>query len=188
MRELQSAPKRSKFERPDQQEPSARPKRTLDSFREEIEFDESDWDYEPPRQPSRWKWVVPAVGLATVVGVSVAYVNFPEVIANLGNKGQDLTTEQTLELANRKMASSEYLFPKGESALDYFQQVLDKEPDNQMALKGKTELENAVREKIALNMQSNNLSEANRLVARAEDAQLTNIYQSKDVSLSLIHI
>ncbi len=187
--ELQSAPKpkRSKFERPTQQiESSTRPKRTLDSFRDEIEFDESDWDYEPPKQPSTWRLVVPAIGLAAVVGVSIAYVNFPEFIQNLGNRGQDLTTEQRLELANRKMASSEYLFPEGESALDYFQQVLDADPNNAMALKGKSEIEIAVREKIALTMENNNLSEANRLVARAEAAQLRNIYQSKDASMTAV--
>jgi len=166
---------RSKLERPTQNDASPR-RRTLGVPREEIEFDDTDWNYEPPKPPSAWRLVLPALGLVAVVGASIAYVNFPGLLDNLGSSTSDLTDSQKLDLAQQKMNSSELLFPAGESAHDYYTQVLDSDPDNVIATQGVRDLEDAVREKITDNMANNNLSEANRLLARADEVGLTNIY------------
>jgi len=169
---------RSKLERPVDSDPASR-RRTLGAAREEIEFDETDWDYEPPKPPSAWRLVLPALGLIAVAGASVAYVNFPGLLDNFGDGTPDLTTDQVLNIAQQKMDSSEFLFPAGDSALDYYQQVLNSDPGNPTAVRGVRDLENAVREKITDKMANNDLSEANRLLARADEAGLTNIYTSQ---------
>lgn len=176
--------KRSKLERPTHladAPPAAKP-RTLGNVRDEIEFDESDWDYEPPERNSSWKLILPALGLAAVVGASVMYVNFPDLITNLGNKTPELTTEQALTLAEQKLNASEFIFPAGESALDYYQLILESDPNNAEAAAGVRYIESAVREQIADNMKEDNLSEANRLLTRADKAGLTGLYGSSDTA------
>ncbi len=157
---------RSKLERPSdidyEQEP--RRKRTL---RDEIEFDETDWDYVPPKKNSPLRLLLPALGLAAVVGGSILFVNYPDLITNLGKDGPELTTAQALELAQEKMTQSDLLFPAGESALDYYQLILASDPNNPDALAGIAAIETAVKAKISDNVEQDNLSEANRLLARA---------------------
>ena len=169
---------RSKLERPADLAEAPR-KRTLHAAHDEIEFDDTDWDYEPPTKSSPWKLVLPALGLAAVVGASVLYVNFPEVISNLGNKAPELTTNQNLALAQDKIESEQYIFPAGESAADYYATVLESEPDNVSARAGISFIEDTVRDQIAEEMENNNLSEANRLLLRADDAGLTGIYDTE---------
>ena len=107
------------------------------------------------------------------------YVNFPEVISNLGNKAPELTTNQNLALAQDKIESEQYIFPAGESAADYYATVLESEPDNVSARAGISFIEDTVRDQIAEEMENNNLSEANRLLLRADDAGLTGIYDTE---------
>ena len=175
---------RSKLERPTDSDAATR-RRTLGIPREEIEFDDTDWNYEPPKPPSAWRLVLPAMGLVAVVGASIAYVNFPGLLGNLGGK-PDLTDSQKLDLAQQKMNSSELLFPVGESAHDYYTQVLDSDPGNVIATQGVSDLEDAVREKITDNMANNDLSEANRLLARADEVGLKNIYAAPSQQPSAI--
>ncbi len=159
---------RSKLERPSnvdyEQEPIR--KRTL---RDEIEFDESDWDYVPPKKNSPLRLLLPALGLAAVVGGSVLFVNYPDLISNLGKGGPELTTAQALDLAQEKMAQSDFIFPAGESALDYYQLILASDPDNSDAKAGIAAIETAVKAKISDNVEQDNLSEANRLLTRANN-------------------
>jgi len=168
---------RSKLERPSHLD-DARPAQRQRTIRDEIEFDDTDWNYEPPQTNSAWKLLIPALGLAAVVGASVIYVNFPELISNLGKKGSNLTAEQQLDLADEEFSASNFIFPAGESAADYYQLVLQDDPDNSAAQAGIRAIEAKVREQIANNMQENNLSEANRLLAGADKAGLTGLYNS----------
>lgn len=172
--------KRSKLERPSHLDGEAKKNsdRTLHSIREEIEFDETDWDYEPPKKNSPWKLIFPALALTAVFGASLLYVNFPELITNLGKRGPNLTTEQALELAEQRMAAGQLLSPDDGSALFYYQHILEDDPDNAEAQAGVRRIETAVLDEIADNMSENNLSEANRLLARADKAGLTGIYTS----------
>ena len=164
--------KRSKLERPSHlvKEPPI-DKRIL---RDEIEFDDSDWDYEPPTRNSPFRFLLPALGLGAVVVGSVLFVNDPEkitslpaAISNLGNRGPNLTTAEALNLAQQKMNESEYLFPEDKSALDYFQLVLASDPSNTTAQAGVESVESAVKAQIAAHVQDENLSAANRLLDRA---------------------
>jgi len=47
--------------------------------RELLEIEETDWDYEPQGTISRWKWLLPATGLAAVFVASLLYVNRPDL-------------------------------------------------------------------------------------------------------------
>ena len=171
--------KRSKLERPGHLE-ADRPAPRKQILRDEIEFDESDWDYEPPQRNSAWKLLLPALGLVAVVGASVAYVNFPQLFTSFGDSASNLTTEQKLELAEQKISTSNFIFPPGESAADYYQLVLKNDPNNAEARAGIRSIESTVREQIADNMKNNNLSEANRLLVRADKAGLTGLYNVTD--------
>ena len=175
------AKKRSKLERPSHlvESKGREQKRTI---RDEIEFDESDWNYEPPQRSSAWRLLLPALGLVAVVGASVAYVNAPELFTNFGNKGANLTAEQKLDLAEQKIGTSNFLFPAGESAADYYQLVLKDDPNNAEARAGIRSIETEIRQQIADNMKKNNLSEANRLLARADKAGLTGLYSSPETT------
>lgn len=170
--------KRSKLERPSHLD-GERPAQRQRNIRDEIEFDESDWNYEPPQRNSAWKLLLPALGLAAIVGASVAFVNFPEMFTNFG-KGPSLTTEQALDLADQKIISADYLFPADDSAAYYYQLVLEEDPNNAEARAGIRAIETRVREQIADNMKKDNLSEANRLLAAADKAGLTGLYTSSE--------
>ncbi len=174
-----SGRKRSKLERPSHLDGNRHSERKR-IIREEIEFDDSDWNYEPPKKNSSWRLLLPALGLVAVVGASVAYVNSPELFTNFGNKASNLTVEQKLTLAEQKLSTSNFIFPPGESAADYYQLVLQSDPNNAAAKAGIRSIETEVREQIADNMKNNNLSEANRLLARADKAGLTGLYSSPE--------
>ena len=163
--------KRSKLERPSYLDKELPPKRTL---RDEIEFDDSDWDYEPPTKSSPWKLLLPALGLGAVAVGSVLYVNdpgkitaIPDLISNISNRGPTLTTAEALGLAQQKMDESAYLFPDDKSALDYYQLVLASDPANTTAQAGIESVENAVKAQITAHVEDDNLSAANRLLDQA---------------------
>ncbi len=163
----QAPRQRSKLERPvDAPNEPAPPRRTI---RDEIEFDDSDWDYVPPKQSSPFKFLVPALGLLAVVGGSLLFVNNPNIVSNLFNNGPELTTMQALDIAKEKMEQSEYMFPAGESALDYYQLILASDPSNVEAKAGLASIESLVKQQITDNVEQDNLSEANRLLTRAND-------------------
>jgi len=158
---------RSKLERPPELEGTT-PKRVL---RDEIEFDESDWGYEPPQQRSGTKLLFPALALAAVVGGSILFANNPTALSGLFNRdaGPQLTTAEAIEIAQTKMNQSDFLFPAGESAFDYYQLVLTNDPNNIDARAGIESIEAAVEAQIAAHVRDDNLSEANRLLSRASE-------------------
>lgn len=175
----QQTPKRSKLERPSHLA-DAPPKRR--AIREEIEFDDSDWDYVPPKKNSALKLLFPVIGLAAVVIGSLTLVNFPQLIPGFGNNDPDLTPAQSLDIAEIKFNTESYIFPEGDSALDYYQLTLKNDPNNLEAQAGIQSIEAAVREQIASNMERNNLSEANRILERADDAGLRGLNNSSEVA------
>ena len=137
-----------------------------------MQIDQSDWDYEPPGSPSRWKWLIPASGLLAVFAASLLYVNRPELFQFNKSNLPELTVEAALEQAQDKVASNQFIFPAGESALDYYQLVLGSDPNNAEALAGVELVEQQVRGEIVKNIEDNSLSEANRLLSRANKAGL----------------
>ena len=139
---------------------------------DDMQIDQSDWDYEPPDSQSRWKWLIPAGGLMAVFAASLLYVNRPEVFQFDRNQLPELTVDAALEQAQDKVASSEFIFPAGESALDYYQLVLGSDPDNAEALAGVDLVKQQIKGEIARHMEDNSLSEANRLLSRANKAGL----------------
>lgn len=162
--------KRSKLERPEglTHEPTPEKKRTLDTLRDEIEFNDTDWHYEPPQKSSAWKLAIPALALASVVGASVMFVNNPSLLSNLvSNRGPEMTTTQALGIAKEKMDQSSFMQPSGESALDYYQLILTDDPNNELAADGIVAVEDAVKAQISRHVEEDNLSEANRLLAMA---------------------
>ncbi len=174
----QQSPKRSKLERPSHLA-DAPQRRTI---REDIEFDDSDWDYVPPKKNSALKLLFPVIGLAAVVIGSLTLVNFPQLIPGFGNNDPDLTPEQSLDIAQIKFNTESYIFPEGDSALDYYQLTLKNDPNNPEAQAGIQSIEAAVREQIASNMERNNLSEANRILERADDAGLRGLNNTTGVA------
>ena len=140
---------------------------------DDMPIDQSDWDYEPPDSPSRWKWLIPAGGLMAVFAASLLYVNRPELFQLDRNQLPELTVDAALEQAQDKVASSQFIFPAGESALDYYQLVLGSEPDNAEALAGVDLVKQQIQGEIARHMEDNSLSEANRLLSRANTAGLS---------------
>lgn len=144
----------------------------LRSRHDSIQIDDTDWDYEPPYRPSRWKWIVPATGLAGVFAASLLYVNRPDLFQFSRPDIPELTIESALERAQDKTAAGDLIFPAGESALDYYQLVLGTEPNNVEALAGVDLIEREVRETIVQNVENNSLAEANRLLSRANKAGL----------------
>lgn len=143
----------------------------FDNRPEAMEFDESDWDYEPPT-PSRWKWLLPAAGLAAVFAASMVYVNRPDLFRFNDAHLPELTIDSALAQAQQQVDTGNLIFPAGESALDYYQLVLGSEPDNAQALAGVRLIEQQVRDSIVQNVEDNSLSEANRLLSRANRAGL----------------
>ena len=137
-----------------------------------MQIDQSDWDYEPPGSPSRWKWLIPAGGLLAVFAASLLYVNRPELFQFNKQSLPELTVDAALEQAQDKVASNQFIFPAGESALDYYQLVLGSDPNNSEALAGVELVEQQVRGEIVKNIEDNSLSEANRLLSRANKAGL----------------
>ncbi len=174
-------PRRSKLERPSHLSEPA-PKKARRVIREEITLNDSDWDdsewYEPPKRSSALKLLLPVLGLAAVVGSSVMLVNSPDLITSIFNKDPDLTSEQALDLAQIKVETENYVFPEGDSALDYYQLALEEDPDNPVALAGMRSIESLVRQQITDNMQNNNVAEANRILARADSAGLSGVYNA----------
>ncbi len=175
----QQSPKRSKLERPSHLADAPPKRRTI---REDIEFDDSDWDYVPPKKNSALKLLFPVIGLAAVVIGSLTLVNFPQLIPGFGNNDPDLTPEQSLDIAQIKFNTESYIFPEGDSALDYYQLTLKNDPNNPEAQAGIQSIEAAVKEQIASNMERNNLSEANRILERADDAGLSGLNNTTDVT------
>ncbi len=175
MHSQQAPKKRSKFERPSHLSEAPAKRRVIS---EEIEFDDSDWGYAPPKGGSPFKLLLPFIGLAAVVGGSVLVVNFPEVLPKFGSSEQSLTVGQAIGLADVKLDTGNYIFPQGDSALDYYQIALQTDPDNLEAQAGIRLIENTIREQIAENMAQNDLTEANRILARADDAGLRGIYNT----------
>lgn len=174
--------RRSRLERPEHLDQPA-PKKAKRVIRQEIAFDESDWDdsdwgYQPPKRSSALKLLLPVLGLAAVVGGSVMLVNSPDLITNLVNNDPDLTSEQALKLAQIKVETENYVFPEGDSALDYYQLALKQEPDNLVARAGIRSIESVVRQQISDNMQNDNVSEANRILSRADSAGLSGVYNA----------
>ena len=155
-----------------QQQPRAFDEPAMITERDDVQFDESDWDYEPPGNGSKWKWLLPATGLAAVFAAAMLYVNKPELFQFNQPHIPELTIDAALEHAQDKIADGEYIFPAGESALDYYQLVLGSDPDNSEALAGVKLIENQVRERIVQSVENNSLSEANRLLSRANQAGL----------------
>ena len=143
----------------------------FDNRPEAMEFDESDWDYEPPT-PSRWKWLLPAAGLAAVFAASMVYVNRPDLFRFNDSHLPELTIDSALAQAQQQVDTGNLIFPAGESALDYYQLVLGSEPNNAQALAGVRLIEQQVRDSIVQNVEDNSLSEANRLLSRANRAGL----------------
>ena len=92
--------------------------------RNEIEFDETDWDYEPPAPPSKWRWLLPATGLMAVVAGSLLYVNNPDLLNFKKAEVPELTIVAALEKAKLQMNEEAFIFPAGQSALDYYQLIL----------------------------------------------------------------
>ena len=107
-----------------------------------------------------------------VFAASLLYVNRPEVFQFDRNQLPELTVDAALEQAQDKVASSEFIFPAGESALDYYQLVLGSDPDNAEALAGVDLVKQQIKGEIARHMEDNSLSEANRLLSRANKAGL----------------
>lgn len=141
--------------------------------RNEIEFDESDWDYEPPSPPSKWRWLIPATGLLAVVGGSLLFVNKPELFKFPGaGSGPDMTVATALEKAQLQMSDDALIYPAGQSALDYYQLILDSEPDNQQALVGIANIETEIKRQIIESIDANDLNEANQLLSRANESGL----------------
>jgi serine/threonine protein kinase len=148
----------------------APPRQHID--RNEIDFDDTDWDYEPPAPPSKLKWIAPLIGLSAIVGGSLLYVNKPELFKLPTGSGPDMTVEMALEKARDKISSNELIFPAGESALDYYQLILDSDPNNAEALGGVASIQDEIKKQIIDNVDSDNLTEANKLLSRANDANL----------------
>ncbi len=138
--------------------------------RNEIEFDDNDWNYEPPAPPSKWRWVVPTVGLMAIVGASVLFVNRPELF-NFSS-APEMTTATAIEKAQQQMDQQAIIFPVGESALDYYQLILSSDPANTQALEGISRIQTEVKRQIIDSIDADDLPEANRLLSRANDAGL----------------
>ncbi len=138
---------------------------------DEIEFDDSDWLHEAPEERSRWKWVLPGLGIAATVAASLFFVNQSKWLP-LIQRGPDLTLDQAIDLAQQKMDQNSYIFPAGESAIDYYQLILGSDPGNPLAIAGIEQIEQTVSSRIEDSVQSNDLAEANRLLARANNAGL----------------
>lgn len=134
--------------------------------RDEIQFDDTDWDYEAPEPSSRWRWVASGLGVAAVIAGSLLFVNRSELFT------PELSLESALDLAEQKMEQNSLIFPAGESALDYFQLALASDPGNPLAVAGITQIERSVSSKIDQSVTSNDLAEANRLLSRANNAGL----------------
>lgn len=141
-------------------------------IRNEIEFDETDWDYEPPTPPSKWRWLLPATGLIAVVGGSLLFVNKPELFKIPGAGAPEMTVAAALDKAQQQMADDALMYPAGQSALDYYQLILSSEPDNQQALDGIANIQSEVKRQIIESIDANDLNEANRLLSRANDSGL----------------
>ncbi|MEM7256242.1 MAG: serine/threonine-protein kinase, partial [Pseudomonadota bacterium] len=140
---------------------------------DDFDFDETDWDYEPPAGPSRWKWILPVLGLAAVAGASLLYVNRPDLFQlPTTQSGPDMTVETALATAGEKIQNQELIFPEGQSALDYFQLILQSEPDNAEALGGIASIREEIKKQIVEHVDNDNLSQANRLLSRANAANL----------------
>ena len=54
---------------------SEQPVSAANRHQDVLDIEETDWDYEPPGNASRWKWILPATGLAAVFAASMLYVN-----------------------------------------------------------------------------------------------------------------
>ncbi len=141
-------------------------------FEDDFDFDDTDWDYEPPPGPSRWKWIFPVLGLALIAGASILFVNKPELFKLPSQTVPELTVATALENANEKIQNRELIFPEGQSALDYFQLILQSEPDNAEALGGVAAIRDEIKKQIVEHVDDNNLAEANRLLSRAKAANL----------------
>jgi serine/threonine protein kinase len=139
---------------------------------DDFDFDDTDWDYEPPAGPSKWKWILPVLGLAAVAGTSLLFVNKPELFRLPSQSGPELTVETALQRANEKISDRELIFPEGTSALDYFQLILESEPDNAEALGGVASIRDEIKRQIVTQVDNDNLAEANRLLSRANAANL----------------
>lgn len=145
--------------------------RRAPNSRSDIEFDDSDWDYEPPSTPSIWRWLLPACALVAVVAGSLVFVNKPELF-KLPRSVPELTVAGALEKAQQKIDSDALIFPAGGSALDYYQLILTSDPANRPATEGVRKIEAEVKRRIITNIEGDNLAEANRLLSRANDAGL----------------
>lgn len=139
--------------------------------RNEIDFDDTDWDYEAPPRPSRLRWVLPTVGLAAVVGASLLYVNNPDSF-RLPGKTPEMTIDTALDRAQQQIDNDEIIFPAGQSALDYYQLILDTDADNAQALAGIKAIEDNVKQQIVTHIDNGDLNEANKLFSRANEAGL----------------
>ena len=140
--------------------------------RENIDFDDTDWDYEAPARSSRLKWIAPLLGLTAIVGGALMFVNKPELFKLPSATGPDMTVETALAKARDKISANQLIFPAGESALDYYQLILDAEPDNAEALGGVASIQDEVKKQIIENVDNDNLTEANKLLSRANETNL----------------
>ena len=141
-------------------------------MREDFQFEHDDWDYEPPPSPSRWKWIFPVAGLALIAGASLFFVNNPDLLSRFTQSGPDMTIDTALARANDKIQNGELIFPAGQSALDYYQLILQADPDNAPALQGVATIRNEIRKQIVVHVDNDNLPEANRLLSRANAVNL----------------
>ncbi|OED40046.1 hypothetical protein AB833_12740 [Chromatiales bacterium (ex Bugula neritina AB1)] len=138
---------------------------------DDITFDESDWDYEPPPPPSKWRWLLPTIGLAAVVGISLVYVNNPEIFSRQ-SKGPDMTMDMAFSRAEEKLAQDALISPTGESALDYYQLILSSAPENARAKAAVLDIQARIKAQIVEFVNNNDLTEANRLLTQATRAGL----------------
>lgn len=136
-------------------------------IRNEIQFDETDWDYEHPTPPSKWRWLLPAAGLIAVVGGPVLYVNKPDLFKLPSKDVPEMTVATALDNAQLQISDGALIFPTGQSAFDYYQLILSGEPDNQQAIDGIANIQSAVKNQIIENIDANDLNEANRILSQA---------------------